>query len=194
MERVRVAAAVRGRVRERADGVEHLDDRARPAVGHDQRQRVLMLGLDVHEVDVHAVDLRGELRQRVQPGFDPPSLVVCRPVVAQRIHCGQLHTLRAVADKLPARPARRRQAAPQILERLFGDLHGERLDDAASLLLESGHGRHCSSVGTGAENSQDPAGHASVLTSGQRICADAHKPATSSAARARETPVMRPGS
>jgi hypothetical protein len=89
-------------------------------VGHDQRQRVLVLGLDVHEVDVHAVDLSGELRQRVQPGFDPPSLVLCRPVLAQRLHRGQLHTLRAVADKLPARPARRRQAAPQIVERVFG--------------------------------------------------------------------------
>ena len=30
--------AVRGRVGERADGLEQLDDRAGPAVGHDQRQ------------------------------------------------------------------------------------------------------------------------------------------------------------
>ena len=34
--------AVRGRVRERADDLEQLDHRAGPAVGHDQRQRVLM--------------------------------------------------------------------------------------------------------------------------------------------------------
>ena len=44
MERILGAAAVRGRVGERADGLEQLDDRARPAVGHDQRQRVLVLG------------------------------------------------------------------------------------------------------------------------------------------------------
>ena len=43
MEGILGAAAVRGRVRQRADGVEHLDDGAGPAVGHDQRQRVLVL-------------------------------------------------------------------------------------------------------------------------------------------------------
>ena len=31
-------------------------------MGHDQRQRVLVLGLDVDEVDVDAVDLGHELR------------------------------------------------------------------------------------------------------------------------------------
>ena len=35
-------AAVRGRVGQRADGLEQLDDRAGPAMRHDQRQRVLM--------------------------------------------------------------------------------------------------------------------------------------------------------
>jgi hypothetical protein len=37
VERVGGAAAVRGRVRERLDGLEQLDDRARPAVGHIMR-------------------------------------------------------------------------------------------------------------------------------------------------------------
>ena len=63
MEGILGAAAVRGRVRQRADGVEHLDDGAGPAVGHDQRQRVLVRRPDVDEVDVHAVDLGRELRQ-----------------------------------------------------------------------------------------------------------------------------------
>ena len=66
------AAAVRGRVGQRADGVDQLDHRAGPAVGHDQRQRVLVRRLDVDEVDVHAVDLGDELRQRVQLRLDPP--------------------------------------------------------------------------------------------------------------------------
>ena len=38
-----LGTAVCGRVRQRADGLEQLDDQARPAVGHDQRQRVLVL-------------------------------------------------------------------------------------------------------------------------------------------------------
>ena len=66
MEGVLGAAAVRGRVGQWADGVEQLDNGAGPAVRHDQRQRVLVLGLDVDEVDLHAVDLGRELRQRVQ--------------------------------------------------------------------------------------------------------------------------------
>jgi hypothetical protein len=40
VERVLGAPAVRGRVGERADDLEQLDDRAGPAVRHDQRQRV----------------------------------------------------------------------------------------------------------------------------------------------------------
>ena len=199
--RTRAVTAARGGTRprrcrrarwvgERADGVEHLDDRARPAVGHDQRQRVRVLGPDVHEVDVHAVDLSGELRQRVQPGFDPPSVVLCRPVLAQRLHRGQLHTLRAVADKLPARPARRRQPAPQIVERVFGDLHGERSDGVASLLLERSHVRHCLSVGTQRGEVADPAGRQTPSQAASRIWAS-RTPislATSGAARTRETP------
>ena len=50
-------AAVRGRVGQRLDDLQLLDDRARPAVRDDQRQRVLVLGADVQEVNVQPVDL-----------------------------------------------------------------------------------------------------------------------------------------
>ena len=43
MEGILGAAAVRGRVGQRADRVEQLHDGAGPAVGHDQRQRILVL-------------------------------------------------------------------------------------------------------------------------------------------------------
>jgi len=39
VEGVLGTAAVRGGVGERVDGVDELDHRARPAVGHDQRKR-----------------------------------------------------------------------------------------------------------------------------------------------------------
>src|SRR4030095_10986286 len=45
-----------GLVSERLDDLELLDGGARPPVGHDERQRVLMVGADVDEVDVHSVD------------------------------------------------------------------------------------------------------------------------------------------
>ncbi len=43
MEGILGATTVSGRVRQRADGLEQLDNRAGPAVRHDQRQRVLVL-------------------------------------------------------------------------------------------------------------------------------------------------------
>ena len=42
VERVLRLPTVRGRVGQRADGLEQLDHRAGPAVRHDQRQRVLV--------------------------------------------------------------------------------------------------------------------------------------------------------
>jgi hypothetical protein len=61
-------SAVGGRVGEGADDLEQLDHRAGPAVGHEQRQRVLVGRADVEEVDVDPVDLGRELRQRVELG------------------------------------------------------------------------------------------------------------------------------
>ena len=56
VKRVLGLAAECGGVSQRADEVEHLDDRARPAVGDDQRQGVLVTRRDVDEVDVQTVD------------------------------------------------------------------------------------------------------------------------------------------
>jgi hypothetical protein len=56
------ATAVRRGIRERLDDLQLLDDRARPAVIDDERQRVVMLRTNVNEVDVEAVDLGYELR------------------------------------------------------------------------------------------------------------------------------------
>ena len=128
MEGILGAAAVRGRVRQRADGVEQLDHGAGPAVRHDQRQRVLVLGLDVDEVDLHAVDLGRELRQRVQLRLGLAPVVLGRPVARERLKRRRLHTLRAVVDELLAGPARRSDAPTQLGKLLFRDLDVERTD------------------------------------------------------------------
>jgi hypothetical protein len=52
VEGVRRAPAVRRRIGERADDLQLLDDRARPSVTDDDRQRVLVLRANVDEVDV----------------------------------------------------------------------------------------------------------------------------------------------
>ena len=62
VEGVRRAPAVRGGIGQRLDDLQLLDDRARPAVRDDERQRVLVLRADVDEVDVEPVDLGDELR------------------------------------------------------------------------------------------------------------------------------------
>ena len=126
VERVLGASAVRGRVGERADRLEQLDDRAGPAVRHDQRQRVLVPRPHVDEVDAGAVDLGRELRQRVQPRLAPAPVVVGRPVARQRLQRRQLHALRPICDQLLAGPAHRVDAAPKVGDRFFGhvDLEG----------------------------------------------------------------------
>ena len=83
VERVLWLAAMLGRVGKRPNGVEHLDHRAGPAVSHDQRQRVLVRRADVDEVEIHAVDLGDELRQRVQPLRDAPEVVLVQPVATE---------------------------------------------------------------------------------------------------------------
>src|SRR5690349_23422537 len=54
---------------QRIDDFQLLDDRSRPTVRDDQRQRVRLLRLDVDEMDVDAVDGGDELRQRGEPAL-----------------------------------------------------------------------------------------------------------------------------
>ena len=63
VERVRRGPAISGGIGQRPDDLELLDDRARPAVGDDDRQRIFMPRADVDEVDVEPVDLGDEIRQ-----------------------------------------------------------------------------------------------------------------------------------
>ncbi len=126
-------AAVRGRVGQRADGLQQLDDRAGPAVRHDQRQRILVPRPDVDEVDLDPVDLGRELRQRVQSRLAPAPVVLGRPVAGERLQRRQLHALRAVGDELLRRPARRLDPAAQLSELRVGDLDLEGTDVGAHL-------------------------------------------------------------
>src|SRR4030095_14467679 len=66
MEGVRRTPAMSGRVSERADDLELFYDGSRPAMRDDDRQRVLMSGPHVDEVNVDSVDRRARLRQGVE--------------------------------------------------------------------------------------------------------------------------------
>ena len=103
-------------------------DRARPAVRHDQRQRVLVRRLHVDEVDVQPVDLGLELRQRVQSRFAPAPVVLGRPVAGELLDRRQLHALGPIGDELLGRPASRLDAAAQLFDLALRDVDSERAD------------------------------------------------------------------
>ena len=132
VERVVRAAAVRRRVGERADHAEHLDDRARPAVRDDHRQRVGVRRPDVDEVDVEAVDLGHELRDGVEPRLEPAEVVVVGPVPHERLHRRERDALRQVADGLLLGPARRLESSAQVIEVALRHLHPERTNGLGS--------------------------------------------------------------
>jgi hypothetical protein len=130
VERVLSTAAVRGRVGQWTDRLKQLDDRTRPAVRHDQRQRVLVCRLDVDEVDVQPVDLGRELRQHVQSRLAPAPVVLGRPVPREVLQRRQLHTLRPIGNEFPGRPACRIDAAAQLDEIGIRETDGEPADGA----------------------------------------------------------------
>ena len=121
-------ATVSCRVGQRAHDLEQLDDRAWPAMGHDQRQRTLMPRPDVDEVDIHPVDIGRELRERVELRLDLVPVVVGGPVARELLQRSQLDTLRPIWDELPGGPARRRDAPTQVVHLLLWNLEVEGPD------------------------------------------------------------------
>src|SRR6188472_334740 len=120
MERIRRVGTVRRRVGERIDDLKLLDSRARPPVRHNKRQRILMLGAQVDEVDVHPIDLGDEVRQGGKALLEPAPVVIRGPINGQRLDRLQLHALRSI--RLPIRPARSVYSIAQILKLLLWDL------------------------------------------------------------------------
>ena len=88
---------------------------------------------DVDEVDLHAVDLGRELRQRVQLRLGLAPVVLGRPVAGERLKRRQLHALRPIVDELLAGPARRGDAATQLGELLIGNVDVEGTDVGGGL-------------------------------------------------------------
>jgi hypothetical protein len=124
VEGVGRVAPVGGRIHQRAERVEELDDRPRPAVGEDQRQRLGVRRADVEAVDAQAVDLRAKGTEVVQPRLDHPPVVAVRPVRAQVLHVGPRDALRPVLHRLRLRPAGATEPLAQVVEVGLGDGDG----------------------------------------------------------------------
>jgi len=84
------------------------------------------------EVDLQAVDLHDELRQRVQLRFDLPPVMAAAPVAGERLEPSQLHALRLIRERFPIGPPRRVDALAEVVQFLLRDV------DAEGANLESG--------------------------------------------------------
>jgi hypothetical protein len=80
------------------------------------------------EMDADPIDLRDEVRQRVQLRFARAPVVVRRPIARQFPHRLKRHALRLICDGLFLGPARGRDTRPQRLDFRLWDLDGERPD------------------------------------------------------------------
>ena len=98
-------------------------------MGDDQWQRVLVLGLDMDEVDVHPIKFSLELRESVQSRLALAPVVVRRPIARERLHRRQLHALRPIGDELLVGQAGGGDAPAQVVEVLLWDVHLEWADD-----------------------------------------------------------------
>jgi hypothetical protein len=119
---------VRGRIGEPADELQLLEDRSRPAVADDQRERVLVLGANVDEVDVEPVDLGDEVRNGVQARLALAPVVLGRPVASEVLHDRERDALRVILDGLLVGEPRGGDAHTQVLESRLGGLDRERPD------------------------------------------------------------------
>ena len=119
---------MRRRVGERFDDLQLFDDRTRPAVRDDERQRVVVLGANVDEVNVQPVDLGNELRQRVQLRLALTPVVAISPVVRELLRRLEGYTLRLISNRLLIRPPRGRNPRPQIFKIRLRSLDRKRLD------------------------------------------------------------------
>src|SRR6185295_16629608 len=90
------------------DDLQLLDDRARPSVRDDYRQRVLFFRTHVNEVNVDPIDLGDELRQGVELRLALAPVVLGTPVAREFLNRRELHALRLIRDDLPLRPPCRR--------------------------------------------------------------------------------------
>jgi hypothetical protein len=97
-------------------------------VRDDQRQRVLVPGANVDEVDVEAVDLGDELGYGVQPRLEPPEVVVLGPVARELLDRRRLHALRGIRAGLPLGPARCRYASAKVVELILGHVEVKGAD------------------------------------------------------------------
>ena len=128
MERIGSVAAEPGRVGERLDHLVELDDGTWPPVSQEQGSGARMRRSLVDEVQIEAVDLRGELIEPVQCRFAPAPVVLVGSVLADFLDVGQWRALAPVIDQLGLGPPGVTQPSVQVIQDIVGNSDRERAD------------------------------------------------------------------
>src|SRR4029079_10176100 len=123
--------AVRRGIDQRIDDLELFDDRARPSVSDDDRQRVLVFRAHVNEMNVEAIYLGDELWECVQFRLERSPVVLAGPVAREILKWGERHALRVVRDGLLLRPPRCGNPPTHLGELLVRKVNAERTDGFA---------------------------------------------------------------
>src|SRR4029077_13532131 len=119
MERVLRPSPVARGIAERADDLHELYDRSRPSVRENDRQRVLLRGPHVDEMNANPVDLRPVLREGVDARLKAAPVILVAPVGNERLSLLEGDALRPVSDGFPLRPPRGCQSTLEIVQRLL---------------------------------------------------------------------------
>src|SRR5207244_11812113 len=117
MERVLRPSPVAGGIAEWADDLHELHDRSRPSVRENDRQRVLLRGAHVDEMNANPVDLGPVLREGVDASLKAAPVILVAPVSNERLSLLEGDALRPIADGFPLRPPRGRQSPLEIVRR-----------------------------------------------------------------------------
>ena len=123
-----------GRVGKRADDLDELGDRSRPAMRDQQRQRLRADAALVDEVNAEAADGGPELRKAVQCRFGRSPVVALPPIRDELPQVGEVRSIRPARTRDLVGKARARQALAKVEENGVrnGDSEGFDLHAARS--------------------------------------------------------------
>ena len=98
----------------------------------DDGQRVLMVRADMDEMNIQSIDVRCELGQGVEPGFNLTPVVFRLPEAREFLHRRELHALRGISYQFALGPVRRGDATTKVRERLIRSMKLEGMDGFVS--------------------------------------------------------------
>jgi hypothetical protein len=125
VEGIRGIAAVGRRIAEERDEGEHLDERAGPAMGDEERQRRRPAAPRMDEVDAETVDIHAAVGERVHRALFTPPVESRAPVLDDVPEVGEAGAVVPAGALDLVRPARAAEALPQVVERRLRDVDDE---------------------------------------------------------------------